>query len=210
MVDEIVVLGGGGHAKVLISVLRKLSWQIIGYTDDRDRGPILAAAYLGRDDELSGVMGVHPRCAAVVGVGKVDASPRRGCLQARLLELGFRVPVIVSPDAVVNEAVVLGAGTVVLDGAVVNTGAASGGHCILNTNSTVEHDCRLGDNVHVAPGATVCGGVTIGDDCMIGAGATVVQEVTLGAGCLVGAGATVVADLGTPGVYAGSPARRVG
>jgi UDP-perosamine 4-acetyltransferase len=209
-VDEIVVLGGGGHAAVVLSVLRKLDWRILGYTDSRDRGPILGVPYLGADGQLAAVIGTHPRCSAVIGVGKIDASPLRGDLQARLGALGFAAPVLVSPDAVVNEAVTLGSGTVVFDGTVVNTGTRCGGLCILNTNCAVEHDCRLGDNVHIAPGATVCGGVTIGDDCMIGAGATVVQEVTVGAGCLVGAGATVVGDLVASGTYAGTPARRVG
>ena len=63
--------------------------------------------------------------------------------------------------------------------------------------------------MHVAPGAVLSGGVTVGDDCMIGAGATVIQDVVLCAGCLIGAGSTVVGEISVPGVYAGSPARRI-
>lgn len=206
---EIVVIGGGGHAKVLVSLLKKLGWEILGYTDERDRSTILDAPYLGDDAVLPGLLSAHQHCSALVGVGKIDASPARVGLQHELRALGFDAPVIVSPCAVFNDEVEVGAGTAVFDGAVVNSGTVAGSLCILNTNSTVEHDCRLGDNVHVAPGATVCGSVAIGNDCMIGAGSTIAQGVTVCAGSVIGAGAIVVADIDIPDVYVGNPARRI-
>jgi sugar O-acyltransferase (sialic acid O-acetyltransferase NeuD family) len=206
---DIVVMGGGGHAKVLVSVLKKLSWRLIGYSDRRDAGPLLGVPWLGTDEALAGVLARHSGCSAVVGVGKVDESAVRADLQAVLVAAGFLVPVVVSPHAVVNEEVGLGAGTMVFDGAVVNSGTAVGAGCILNTGSIVEHDCVLGDDVHIAPGATVSGGSRIGDHCMIGAGATVIHGVEVCAGCVIGAGAVVAGDVAAPGVYAGVPARRI-
>jgi len=209
-VSEIVVIGGGGHAKVLISLLKKLEWSVLGYTDSRDRGEILGGRYLGDDSDLGDILALHGGCAALVGVGKVDAADARIRLQRRAETVGFRTPSVVSPCAVVNEGVELGAGTVVFDGAVVNSGAVVGDLGLLNTNCTVEHDCRLGENVHVAPGATVSGAATIGSGCMIGAGATVIHGITICAGSVIGAGAVVVADIVEPGVYAGNPAGRLG
>jgi len=206
---EMVVVGGGGHAKVLLSLLKKMGWEILGYTDEQDRGVILGIVHLGGDGVLPAVLRAHQHCSALIGVGKIDASSARGRLQREVRALGFACPVVVSPRAVVNEDVELGAGTAVFDGAVVSSGAVVGNICILNTNSTVEHDCRLGDNVHVAPGATVSGNVGVGDDCMIGAGSTIIQDVTICPGCLIGAGSTVVADIDSPGVYVGNPARRI-
>lgn len=206
---EIVVIGGGGHARVLISLLKKLNWEIVGYTDGQDRGLILGAPYLGDDAVLTGLLSTHQHCSAVVGLGKIDASAARAQLHREIRALGFDCPVVVSPRAVVNEEVELGAGTAVFDGAVVNSGTVAGSLCILNTNSTVEHDCRLGDNVHVAPGATVCGSVVIGNDCMIGSGSTIAQDATVCPSSLIGAGAIVVGDIDSPGVYVGNPARRI-
>lgn len=207
---EILVLGGGGHAKVLISVLKKAGWRVLGYVDQRDRGTVLGAERLGGDEVLPELRRRHPRCAAALGIGKIDAaSGFRLRLLDRLEELGFELPPIVSPQAVVNEEVVLGAGTVVFDGAVVNSGTVAGRGCILNSNSTVEHDCRLGDNVHIAPGVTLSGSVVLGDHGMVGTGASIIQGMCLAAGCLVGAGAVVVKDLAEPGTYVGNPARRL-
>lgn len=207
--DRMVVIGGGGHAKVLICVLKKSGYDIAGYTDRQDKGLILGAPYLGDDGILAEMIRKDAGCRAVIGIGKIDTSDLRFRLQNELLALGYGFPPVVSPHAVVNEEVRLGAGTAVLDGVVVNSGSHIGRACIINTNSTVEHDCRIGDNVHIAPGATLSGGVVIGANSMIGTGTTVIQGVAIGADCLVGAGSTVVKDITTPGIYAGSPARKI-
>ena len=160
--DRIVVIGGGGHAKVVISVLKKMPCTLLGYTDEKDRGVILGTRYLGCDAVLPDLLRTYGRYQAVVGLGKIDVSEARALLQREIEALGIDFPTIVSPHAVVNDEVTLVPGTVVFDGAVVNSGTHTGSRCILNTNCTVEHDCHLGDNVHIAPGATTSGGVSIG------------------------------------------------
>jgi sugar O-acyltransferase (sialic acid O-acetyltransferase NeuD family) len=207
--NDMVVIGGGGHTKVLISILKRLDYRLLGYTDPMDRGPILGVAYLGGDDILRSLIREHMGCFAAIGLGKVDASAARRALADRVGAIGFVLPPVISPTAIVNEGVDLGTGTVVFDGVVVNSGTVIEGLCILNTSCIVEHDCRLGDNVHVAPGAVVSGGVTVGANTMLGAGSTVVQDVSIVADCMVGAGSTVAYDLESPGTYVGSPARRI-
>jgi UDP-perosamine 4-acetyltransferase len=207
--DSIVVVGGGGHAKVLISVLKKSGFCIAGYTDMNDRGAILEVQYLGNDGILTKLAAKHGGCRAIIGVGKIDASGFRLRLQEDLVKLGFSFPVVVSPQAMVNEEVSLGIGTAAFDGVVINSGAAIGKACILNSSCTIEHDCRIGDNVHIAPGVTLSGGVTIGDNCMIGVGANIIQGVTICNGCLIGAGSTVIRDITIPGVYVGNPAVKI-
>jgi len=208
--DKIVVLGGGGHAKVVLSILRKMkTWNILGYTDESDRGVLLEATWLGNDQALPHIIRENHPCNAVVGVGSLGPAGRRMRLWELLRSMQFELPAILSPQAIVNSDVSLGKGTVVFDGSVVNTGTTIGECAIINSNSTVEHDCDIGDFVHVAPGATVSGGVKIGRNTMIGAGAVVIQGLTVAENCLIGAGATVVDDCLAPGTYLGTPARRV-
>jgi sugar O-acyltransferase (sialic acid O-acetyltransferase NeuD family) len=208
--DRIVVVGGGGHAKVLISVLKKSgSYELIGYTDVRDSGELLGIPYLGTDSVLEKMKETIADCCAAVGVGKVEVNAKRLGIVDRLVGLGFRLPVVISPHAVVNEDVTIGDGSVIFDGAVVNTGARIGRASIINTNSTVEHDCIIGDNVHLAPGANLSGGVSVGHNCMIGTGANIIQGIAICADCLIGAGSTVVKDITIPGTYAGIPASRI-
>lgn len=209
-VQEIVVIGGGGHAKVLISILRKLNeFRAIGYTDRKDNGLLLGVPFLGDDSELARLSGQDRQICGAIGVGQVGLGEARSRLWERLEPIRLLFPVIVSPAAIVNEGVELGDGTVVMDAAVLNCGAAVGKGVIVNTGSIIEHEVVLGDWVHVAPGATISGGGRVGTCSMVGAGAVVIEGRTIGANCIIGAGAVVIRDITEPGVYAGCPARRI-
>jgi sugar O-acyltransferase (sialic acid O-acetyltransferase NeuD family) len=206
----IAVVGGGGHAKVVVNVLRKLNrYEILGYTDLQDRGVVLGSRYLGPDTSLRALSAGNEKLNIVIALGQVGLGEPRYELWTRLRSPVVSFPFIVSPNAIVNEEVSGGEGAVVMDGAVINCGATIGLGAIVNTNSTIEHDVTLADWVHVAPGATISGCVTIGRFSMIGAGATVIEGIHIASGCMVGAGATVVHDLTEPGVYVGCPARRI-
>ena len=208
--DAIVVIGGGGHAKVVVSILRKLNrYRIWGYSDLEDKGLLAGVPYLGSDCELVNLAGRPEKLHAVLGVGQVGLGERRCDLWTQLQSLGMIFPFIISPHAVVNEEVSVGEGAVVMDGAVINIGATLGQGAIVNTNSTIEHDVVLADWVHVAPGATISGGAAVGRYSMIGAGTTVIEGVKIVASCMVGAGSTVVRDITEPGVYVGTPAHRI-
>lgn len=208
--NSIVVIGGGGHAKVVISILRKMKkYRILGYTDIKDNGTLLGISYLGSDVELLSFPAEPGTIQAVLAVGQIGLGNLRQQLWQALQPLRLSFPLIASPHSIVNEEVSGGEAATIMDGAVVNTGAVLGRGAIVNTNCTVEHDVVLEDWVHIGPGATICGGVTVGQFSMIGAGVTVIQGIKIEASCVVGAGATVVADLTEPGLYVGSPAHRI-
>jgi UDP-perosamine 4-acetyltransferase len=208
--NSIVLVGGGGHAKVIVSILRKLGcFTILGYTALEDGGNLMGIPFLGSDTKIAQLANEHGNLNAVLAVGQVGLGNLRSSLWERLRVLPLSFPPIVSPKAIVNEEVAISEGAVVMDGAVVNSGASLGRGVIVNTNSTIEHDVMLGEWVHVAPGATISGGVTVGDFSMIGAGATVIEGRRIESGCLIGAGATVINDLSEAGVYVGCPARRI-
>src|SRR5579872_2374559 len=157
------VIGGGGHAKVVISILHKLkNFEIVGYTDIENRGSLLGVPYLGPDAQLMGLLAGKAGAEAILAVGQVGRGDVRQKIHARLFELDLKFSAIISPHAVVNEAVDVQDGTVVMDGAVINSGARIGFGAILNTNCTIEHDSEIGEWVHICPGATLSGAVKIG------------------------------------------------
>lgn len=207
---KIIIIGGGGHAKVLISILRKLnSYNIVGYFALNDGGSIFDVSYLGNDDNLEKFYKENPECCAAFGVGVLKPDQKREKIFQKIRDIGFNFPAIISPDAIVNIGVQINDGTVVFDGAIINSGSVLGACAIINTNSVVEHDCVIGDYVHIAPGAVLCGGVSVGKNSMIGAGATVIQSIKIGANCMIGAGSTVTHDCMESGLYIGSPIKRM-
>jgi UDP-perosamine 4-acetyltransferase len=206
---SIVVVGGGGHGKVLLNLLARLpGFKVLGYVDPRDNGSILGFPRIGGDDALPGLAGAGAACA-VLGMGKVMAGGGRLAVFRRLRELGFALPPIIAPTSVVAGDAVLGEGTVIMDGAVIQPGCVVGMAAIINTGAILDHDCTLGDDTHIATAAALCGNVSVGDGSVVGAGATVIQGVRITSGCLIGAGAAVADDCTEPGLYLGVPARRV-
>ncbi len=206
--SRVIVIGGGGHARVLMGITRRLAGlEVVGYADRDDRGVRDGVPYLGDD------AAVAPRYGdgeLLLGVGLMTDAAARWRLYRHHREAGGRFLTLVSPLALVDDTVHLGAGCVVMDQTAVNPGARLGEICIVNTGAVVEHDCRLGDNVHVAPHATLCGDVTVGSHCLIGAGAVLVPGVTVAAYTIIGAGAVVARDIAEPGTYVGVPATRRG
>ncbi|MGO9145291.1 MAG: acetyltransferase [Desulfomonilia bacterium] len=205
---KIVIVGGGGHAKVIIGVLKKnKEWSLLGYTDIEDKEPILDIRYLGNDAVLGNIIKEEKECCAVIGVGYIRINDTRERLMEYVRGLGFTFPVIISQDSIVNEDVSFGEGTVVLDGALLNVGVSVGRCSIINSHSTVDHDCVIGEYTHICPGAHLSGGVVVGNNVLIGIGASVVQYVKICDNCLIGAGTVVIRDIQEPGVYVGNPAR---
>jgi UDP-perosamine 4-acetyltransferase len=204
-----VVLGAGGHAKVLIDLLQRVAMRKPVAVVDRDRSligqQVLGVPVIGDDSALADF---DPRDVVLVnGVGSVRSTDGRRNLYARCCDLGFEFATLIHPTAVVGMDVEIGRGAQILAAAVINTGARVGENCIVNTAAVVEHDCRIGPHSHVASGATLAGGVTLETGVHIGAGATVMQGVRVGARTVVGAGAVVIRDLEEDKVAVGVPAR---
>ena len=195
MKKKIVLLGGGGHCKVVIDAIRKSGkFDICGIADPNMKlsEEVLDVKVLGGDDILPGLFSKGVECA-FISVGSSGDCIVRKRLAKKAEAIGFKFPAIVHPAAVIGEGVDLGSGAFVAAGAVISPGARIGANAIINTSASVDHDCIIGDFVHIAPGVTLSGGVNIGDETHIGTGANIIQQINIGKKCLVGAG-TVVRD----------------
>ncbi|MBU2494644.1 MAG: acetyltransferase [Bacteroidetes bacterium] len=206
MKEKIVVIGGGGHAKVIISILKKLNqYDIVGYTDPENKGEILGVSYLGNDDKLNSIFkdGVNN---AVIGLGQIKSAGPRRKIADNCKNISFNLPAIVSLNAIINEDVSIGNGTVVMDGVTINSGSSIGECSIVNTNASIDHDCAIGDFTHIAPGVTLSGEVNIGNDVLIGTGSNIIQQINIPANTIISAGSTVLKSITKKGIYRGNPA----
>lgn len=207
---RVVGLGAGGHAKVVIEILRACGGcELVGLLDPRDdlQGTkVLGVPVLGGDDMLGELAG-RGIGYFFVGLGSVgDVRPR-----VRLYDLGrergLQAVGAVHRAAVVSPSAGVGQGATIMAGAIINACSSLGDNVIINTGAVVEHDCRIGDHVHVATGARLAVGVRVDTEAHVGAGATVREGVSIGPRAVVGAGAVVVADVPADAVVAGVPAR---
>ena len=176
-----VMLGAGGHAKVVLSLAQALGYTVTGVCDPAlDRQSIATwreVPVLGGDDAIHALdVG---SIVLINGVGQLPGGLVRRNLFEKYRKLGFRFPPLVHPFAWVEGSASLAEGVQIMAGAVIQADCRIGENSIINTRASIDHDARIGAHVHVAPGATLCGGVSVGSGAFIGAGATVIQGVTI-------------------------------
>ena len=195
-----VVIGGGGHSKVLIATIEAAGGVVVRILDDnpglhgqRQLGHVI--------DGLIADSNVPADAVAVMGIGSNSA---RAAVVARL---STRFGTVVHPAAVVHPSVTIGEGTVVFAGAVIQPDTRIGRHAIVNTGASVDHDCVLEDFVHVAPGAHLSGGVHLMQGAMMGVGSSAAPGMHIGARSVIGAGGAVVEAIPADVVAVGVPAR---
>lgn len=202
---EVLLLGGGGHCRSVIDVLRTTDFRP-GAILDRDRSltDILGVPVLGDDSLLAGLRSRY--AYALVTVGQIKNAATRRRLYGQLVAAGYALPVVISARASVSPWATVGAGTVVMHFATVNANARIGENCILNTGCIVEHDATVGATCHVSTGAVVNGGATVEDEVFVGSGALLRENVRIGAGSIVGMGARIFHDIAPGSLVATRPA----
>jgi len=195
---RLLVIGAGGHAKVVVDAARTAGIEVVGI--------------VARDPHPATLLGIPVHSDAegieadtfIVAVGD-NATRAREFGDA--IERGLLPASVIHPAAVLSESVEVGAGSFIAAGVIVNADAVIGENAILNTGCTVDHDCVIGDHAHVAPGVNICGGCTIGDGALLGVGSCVAPGGAVGEWSTIGAGAAVLGVTDARTVCVGVPAR---
>ena len=203
----LVVVGSGGHGRVVVDAARAAGRAVVGFSDADPalRGEtVLGVAVLATTVDETVALCRAEGAEVVLAVGD---NRRRASLHDELAGRGVDLGSVLHPTAVIAASASLGRGTVVFAGVIVNAGAMIGEDVILNTGARVDHDARIGAHAHLSPGVTLGGTVTVGEGAHLGVGVSVRNDTTIGAWTTVGVGAAVVADLPAGVVAHGVPAR---
>jgi UDP-perosamine 4-acetyltransferase len=197
---RLLVVGAGGHAKVVIDTARRSGWAIAA-----------VVGVPGDPDEIAG-------CPVVLNAEGVEADAfiiaigdnrTRSEYYRRYVDRGMTAATVVDPSATISESVRIGDGTLVVAGAIVNIDTHIGENVICNTGCMIDHDCIIGDHALVGPGCTLCGAVEIGEGTLLGAGVNVIPQASVGDWSRIGAGATVVDRIPSHVLCVGVPARAI-
>lgn len=206
--EKIVLVGGGGHCKVIIDIIKSMrKYEIIAITDTKGIGDkILDIPIIGTDEVLPQVFKGGVR-NAFVSLGGLNDMSLRDKIYYNLRNIGYEIPKLIHNKAIVSPYAKVEDGTCVMAGAVINAGAVVQENCIVNTSSVIEHDCLVGRNSHISPSACLAGGVKIGNNSHVGMGASVIQGINIGNNVVIGAGSVVLNNIEDNATAVGIPAK---
>lgn len=202
-----VIIGAGGHGRVVLDIFRQANQQDpAGFLD---ANPDLHGQRVDGLEVLGSPMEI-PRLrdagvdSAIVAIGD---NPTRALYAEALQAHGVRLVNAIHPRAIVADTAHVGRNVVIAAGAVICAHCHVGDSAVINTASIVDHESAIGRATHVCPGARLAGRVRVDDFAFVGIGATVIQCVKIGRGATVGAGAVVLRDVPDFATVVGVPAR---
>lgn len=209
---SVLVLGGGGHAKVVLDCLKLNSnISVIGIIEININliNQTLYGIPVIAEDALT-FENFHPSQVKLVnGLGSVEHVKNRQATFLKFKTAGYDFINVVHPTAYIANDVSLGEGVQIMAGSIIQAGSHLGDNVIVNTKASIDHDCCIESHVHVAPGVVCCGDVTIKMGSHVGSGAVIVQGVTIGQYCLIAAGAVTINSVNDGCRVAGVPAKNM-
>jgi len=209
MLKKAIIVGAGGHCRVLLSILKFYNdFEIVAIADRSNQffGEVindLSIQYTWDDFVSIKEKGIEH---AFIAVGSND---ERTSLYKKLKALKFNIPSLIHSTALLEEDIKMGDGNLICMGAKISTLVSIGSNCIVYTGVIVDHEVIIGNNVYIAPGCLIAGRVKIENNVFIGIGATIKEKVTVGEGSIIGAGSVVLKDIPSNTVVAGVPARKI-
>ncbi|MBC8105509.1 MAG: acetyltransferase [Anaerolineae bacterium] len=208
---DVVIIGAGGHGKVVLDILRAASGSKIRPVGFLDADPALIGTSINDLPVLGPIHHISKLrqqkvCGAIVAIGDNRA---RFSYARYLLDESIELISAIHPGAIVSTTAKTGRNVVIAAGAIVCADAQIGDSVILNTGCIVDHECEIGESAHICPAAALAGRVRIGAGAFIGLGAKIIQCRTVGAHATIGAGAVVIEDIPANVTAVGVPARIV-
>lgn len=206
---DIVIIGAGGHAKVILDILLKRKEllnekiNILGFLDDNfknlDKKEIFGFPILGN---ISLIEKLKEESYFVIAIG--DNLTRKKISQKYQT---IKLLNIIHPSSIIGINVQIGKGTVVMANTTINSFTIIKENVIINTGAIIEHDNVIESYVHISPGVILCGGVKVEENSWIGAGSIIKPNIKIGKNVIIGAGTVVIGDIEDNCTVVGNPAK---
>ncbi len=204
---KVIVIGSGGHAKVVIDILHEMgNVEICGITSKSlNLGSIFVGYQVIGDDTILSQY-TNQDYYIAMGLGGYRDNNLREKVYKYIKGLGFNFINVIHPSAIISRTVKLGESIVVFPNVVLNTDVQIGNNSIIATGSTIDHETIIGNNVLVSAGVTIGAYSKINDNALLALGSKVISGITIGNDAVIAAGAVVIKDVSNKEIVFGIPA----
>lgn len=204
---DVVIIGAGGHGKVVLEILRfRRGCRVVGFVDADETlvgRTVCGVKVLGPSNVLPKLRkrGVK---SGIVAIGDNRA---RQQYMASVRDAGMTLINAIHPGSIISKSADVGENVVLAAGCVVCAEAEIADGAIINTSAVVDHECLVGECAHICPTAALAGRVQVGAGAFVGLGAKVIQCLSIGPWSTLGAGAVAIEDLPEAATAVGVPAK---
>lgn len=147
---KLLVIGAGGHGKVVAEVAEACGYTKVSFLDDNSLDAI--------DVIDNAEKHVKEYEYAFVGIGNNAA--RKKYIEV-IKSLGYKIPKLIHPTAYISKTANVEAGTVVEPKAIVNANTVVKEGCIISIGAIVDHDVIIEEFCHINAGSIVKAGAQI-------------------------------------------------
>ena len=191
----VIIIGSGGHSKVLIDILKETKRNILGVTDPYKKKGDKHFGFniIGTDAEIFKFS--NKEIELVNGIGLNSKKKSNLNLTKKFMKCGYIFTKVIHPSSYISKSVLLGDSVQIMPGVIINANVRIDHSVLINTKSSIDHDCHIQHGCHIAPGAILCGNVNVGKYTHIGAGTVIIENIKIGDNCLIAAGTVVYKNI---------------
>jgi sugar O-acyltransferase (sialic acid O-acetyltransferase NeuD family) len=205
--DDLIIIGSGGHARVVIDTAEQSGFNILGIIDINYKNndeKIIGYNIIGNFTALSKFLPNKTSIIIALGDSKLRSKFFYNCL-----EQGYNLPSIIHPTSIISKHVKIGKSVFINAGVIINSEVDIGDNSIINTGAIIDHECNIGKHCHIGPGVKVAGRVRIGEHTFVGIGSTIIDKITIGNNVMIGAGSVIIRDIESDSTVVGIPGKRI-
>ncbi len=209
MKKPMLIIGAGGHAKILIDIIQKsdeYSLKAVIGKENEEHNELMGYKIYKGDKYLSEFKDAGITSIAI-GIGGYTNNEKRKAIYCKLKSTGFEIVNLIDPSSVVSASVKLGDGVVIFAGVIINPEVIIGNNVVIATGATIDHETIVEDHVLISAGVTVGAGDIIKEGALLALGSKIISRVTIGENALVASGAMVVNDIAKNTTVYGVPAK---
>ena len=204
---DLIVIGSGGHARIIIDIAESLGYGIRGIIDinfNNQKENILDYPVLGN-------FNIIKKCdpkedCVIIAIGD---QYERAKYYKKARSLGFSILSLIHPSTIISKHVKIGKGVIINAGVIINVNSVIGDNTIINTGAIIDHEVTIGNHSHICPGAKLAGRVSIGKYCMVGIGSCIIDNIKIGNNVKVGAGSIIINNVVSNSTFVGVPGKRI-
>ncbi|MFT5858108.1 MAG: sugar O-acyltransferase (sialic acid O-acetyltransferase NeuD family) [Flavobacteriaceae bacterium] len=205
---KLAIIGAGEFGKQVSEMaLLGAEYEPIGFYDDyAEQNEFEGLPILGKVDEIENHYAQHKFEALFVAVGYNHLR-----FKQRVMHRFFKIPFanIIHPTALIEKSAQIGTGICLYARSYIGPGVQLSDGVVVNMYSYIPHDNIIGECASFSGGVNMGGKTDIASCTFVGLGCTVSDNLSICGDVFIGAGALVVKNIEEPGIYIGSPAKKM-